>query len=246
MVFQEKTYSVLLVSAQEKFNTAISELLPMTDYWPCVTVSSVSAAKRRLAEQDYDIVIINAPLPDDFGMRLAIDVCTESGAGVLLLVKGEMFESICAKTEPYGVVPLPRPTNRQMVSQALHMLRATRERMRRMEAKQATVEEKIEEICALLDEHEEASLFFLLKDADSRSELVARFMGVLELIKIHRIMITTVHFVEDVAEYDAQGLEMKFKLNPDYIPGDDILESEFDIAPQHDNAEGDQKNKGKA
>ena len=146
MVFQEKTYSVLLVSAQEKFNTAISELLPMTDYWPCVTVSSVSAAKRRLAEQDYDIVIINAPLPDDFGMRLAIDVCTESGAGVLLLVKSEMFESICAKTEPYGVVPLPKPTNRQMVSQTLHMLRATRERMRRMEAKQATVEEKIEEI----------------------------------------------------------------------------------------------------
>ena len=146
MVFQEKTYSVLLVSAQEKFNTAISELLPMTDYWPCDTVSSVSAAKRRLAEQNYDIVIINAPLPDDFGMRLAIDICTESGAGVLLLVKSEMFESICAKTEPYGVVPLPRPTNRQMVSQALHVLRATRERMRRMEAKQATVEEKIEEI----------------------------------------------------------------------------------------------------
>ena len=59
-------------------------------------------------------------------------------------------------------------------------------------------------------------------------------------------MITTVHFVEDVAEYDAQGLEMKFKLNPDYIPGDDILESEFDIAPQHEEAKNDEKNKGKA
>ncbi len=109
-----------------------------------------------------------------------------------------------------------------------------------------SVEEKIEEICALLDEHEEASLFFLLKDADSRSELVARFMGVLELIKIHRIMITTVHFVEDVAEYDAQGLEMKFKLNPDYIPGDDILESEFDIAPHVEEADNNEKKNGKA
>ncbi len=99
--------------------------------------------------------------------------------------------------------------------------------------KVVSVEEKIEEICQLLDEHEEASLFFLLKDADSRSELVARFMGVLELIKIHRITITTVHFVEDVAEYDEYGLEMKFKLNPDYVPGD-ILESEFDIAPEKD------------
>ncbi len=93
-----------------------------------------------------------------------------------------------------------------------------------------SVEEKIEEICALLEERDEASLFFLLKDADSRPELVARFMAVLELIKIHRICITTVHFVEDVAEYDAEGLDIKFKLNPDYVPIEGA-ESEFDSLP---------------
>ena len=96
-----------------------------------------------------------------------------------------------------------------------------------------SVEEKIEEICSLLEEHEEASLFFLLKDADSRPELVARFMGILELIKIHRITITTVHYVEDVIEYDESGLEMKFKLNPHFVPGD-ITESEFDATPDDD------------
>ena len=101
-----------------------------------------------------------------------------------------------------------------------------------------SVEEKIEQICALLEEHEEASLFFLLKDADSRAELVARFMGVLELIKIHRITITTVHFVEDVAEYDAEGLNIKFKLNPDYVPTEGS-ESEFDMRPE-DNTEKDE------
>ena len=101
-----------------------------------------------------------------------------------------------------------------------------------------SVEEKIEEICALLEEHEEASLFFLLKDATSRAELVARFMGVLELIKIHRIKITTVHFVEDVAEYDAEGLNIKFMLNPDYVPVEGA-ESEFDMLPE-DNTEKDE------
>ena len=80
-----------------------------------------------------------------------------------------------------------------------------------------SVEEKIEEICEMLTENEECSLFFLLKNSESRSELIARFMGVLELIKIHRITITTVHFVEDVAEYEESGLDMKFKLNPDYV-----------------------------
>jgi len=94
--------------------------------------------------------------------------------------------------------------------------------------KVVSVEEKIEEICELLEEHEEASLFFLLKDADSRAELVARFMGVLELIKIHRITITNVRVIEDVVEYEETGLEMMFSLNPNYV-APEVTESEFDL-----------------
>ena len=102
--------------------------------------------------------------------------------------------------------------------------------------KVVSVEEKIEQMCELLEEHEEASLFFLLKDSESRSELVARFMGILELIKINRIIITTVTYVEDVAEYDVNGLEMKFKLNPDFV-FDDTVKSEFDAHPEDEEPE---------
>ena len=104
-----------------------------------------------------------------------------------------------------------------------------------------SVQEKIDEICELLEEQEEASLFFLLKDADSRPELVARFMGILELIKIHRVIITTVHYVEDAIEYDETGLEMKFMLNPNYVPGD-ISESEFDHSKTEDDDEEKKEN----
>ncbi len=96
-----------------------------------------------------------------------------------------------------------------------------------------SVEEKINEIIQLLEYQEEASLFYLLKDADSRAELIARFMGVLELIKIRRITITTMHFVEDVAEYDERGLEMRFKINPDYVPAEGES-SEFDSEGESD------------
>ncbi len=100
--------------------------------------------------------------------------------------------------------------------------------------KVVSVEEKIEEICLILEEQEEASLFFLLKDSDSRSELVARFMGILELIKLGRINITTVRVIDDVVEYEERGLEMMFKLNPDYIPSENT-ESEFDALPHIEN-----------
>ncbi len=108
--------------------------------------------------------------------------------------------------------------------------------------KVVSVEEKIEEICTLLEEREEASLFFLLKDADSRAELVARFMGVLELVKLGRIHITTVTIVEDVVEYNERGLEMCFKLNRDYVPTEGE-ESEFDAPPPSEEDENEDNDK---
>ena len=146
MVFQERTYSVLVVSASEKFNSNIMALLPMTDYWPVSIVRSISEAKRKLAEQDCDIVLINAPLPDDFGLRLAIDVCNTSDAGVLMLVKSDLYNDIYSKAVEFGVMTLSKPTSSQMVAQSLRVLCATRERLRKVEERQATVEEKIEEI----------------------------------------------------------------------------------------------------
>ena len=104
-----------------------------------------------------------------------------------------------------------------------------------------SVEEKIEEICVLLEEQEEASLFFLLKDSESRSELIARFMGILELIKLGRITITTVKVIEDVIEYEERGLEMMFKLNPDYVPPENS-ESEFDSPVTEENDSEKDKN----
>lgn len=146
MVFQERTYSVLIVTASDRFVRSIMPLLPVTDYWPVTTVRSVNEARRRIVDTEFDLVLINSPLPDDFGMNLAIDICSSSTAGVLLLVKNDCFNDIYAKVVGSGVITLSKPTNVQMVAQNLRILCATRERLRQMEARQATVEEKIEEM----------------------------------------------------------------------------------------------------
>ena len=109
--------------------------------------------------------------------------------------------------------------------------------------KVVSVEEKIEEMCAMLEKQGEASLFFLLKDSESRSELVARFMGILELIKLRRVLITSVTVVEDVVEYNERGLDMMLTLNPDYDPSV-AIESEFDADPTENiDSEKDKENK---
>ncbi len=146
MEFTERRYSVLLVSSSPKFNESMLALLPESRFYPVAAVSDVSSARRRLLESKYDIVIINAPLPDDFGTRLALCICENSGAGVLLLVKAEHYPDINGRVSPFGVLVLPKPATSQAVSQSLQLLCGTRERLRRMEQKTASIEEKMEEI----------------------------------------------------------------------------------------------------
>ncbi|MBR6545539.1 MAG: segregation/condensation protein A [Clostridia bacterium] len=110
-----------------------------------------------------------------------------------------------------------------------------------------SVEEKIEELLDILDLQESASLFFLLKDASSRPELLARFMGILELTKIQRILI-----VEDksgiepgegeefIPHPDVSGLRIRFMINPNFDPNaNPTSESEFD---NDDRTESEQPN----
>ena len=146
MVFQSGTYSVLLVSASEKFNTTAASLLPATDFWPVTIVDSVAQARRILLEEDYDIVLINSPLSDESGVQLAMDVCAGSESGVLLLVKSDLREEIYYKVLPHGVITLGKPTSTEIFSHSLRVLCSVRERLRSRAARQISVEEKIEEI----------------------------------------------------------------------------------------------------
>lgn len=146
MIFQEHTYSVLLVSAGEKFTQTVKSLMPPTHFYPVNAVKSTGEARRMLLGTSVDIVLINTPLPDDFGVQLAIDLCARSDAAVLLVVKSEQFEDIYSKVTEHGVLTLAKPTSTQLVRQSLRALCAVRERLRRVGEKQASVEEKIQEI----------------------------------------------------------------------------------------------------
>lgn len=146
MIFQERTYSVLIVSASEKLDTQLRALLPGSEYYPVQSAGSVGEARRMLLGGNYDLVLIHTPLKDDFGTQLAIDVCLDSAAGALLFVKAELYDGVNARVMEYGVMTLSTPSSSAVVRQSLRMLCAQRERLRRMEQKQQSVEDKIEEI----------------------------------------------------------------------------------------------------
>ena len=134
MSLKEQGYSVLVVSASETINNAISALLPESKYSPIRFVSSVSAARRAFAEHA------------DMGVRFAIDACSAKGTVVLLLVRAELHDEIYDKVAEHGVFTLAKPTAKPTILIALGWMSSARERLRKSEKKTLSIEEKMEEI----------------------------------------------------------------------------------------------------
>lgn len=146
MVFSEQTYSVLVVSSAQKINEVLTQMLPGSEYYPVTFVGNAAAARREMVSRTFDIVIVNSPLPDDMGTRFAIDATGRTGTVALLLVRAEMFEQINEKVVPQGVFTLAKPISSQTLQQSLKWMVSARERLRKLEQKATTVEEKMEEI----------------------------------------------------------------------------------------------------
>ena len=141
-----RSYSVLSVAAAEKFHTSLRELLPSGRYDPVHSAFDAAEARRRILERRYDIIVISAPLRDEFGTHLAQHFAENSGAGILLLVKPEYYSDVSAQVTPLGVLTLAKPTSPQLMLQCMELLCGTRERLRRMEQKSASIEDKMAEI----------------------------------------------------------------------------------------------------
>ncbi len=142
----KRIYSVLLVSAAEKVNTALMGLMNNERYEPITVVDTVARAQRSMVERDYDLVIINSPLPDDFGRKFAVDVCTDSDRVALMLVRGDMYDELNAAMTPHGVMVGRRPVEETVIGSLLDAMCSVKERLRKIKKKTMTLEEKMEEI----------------------------------------------------------------------------------------------------
>ena len=146
MSLREHVYSVLIVSSSENFSASLTDFMPVGNFSPVSTATSVSEAKRRLQDRKFDFVIINSPLPDDFGSRLATDISTSSQSVVLLLVRNEIYEGVYEKVTDSGVITLSKPVSKAVMTEVLRIMGAVRERLRALERKTSTLDEKMEEI----------------------------------------------------------------------------------------------------
>lgn len=135
---------VLIISSSEKGEEFFRRYLD--DGYCLDAAKSGAEGRRKLEEKDYDVVIINCPLKDEFGTDLAEEAVKKPCAGVLVLVKSDLYDGVAYSTEKIGAYCLSKPVAAQAFTRAINFTVATNERLLRAVRATAGVKEKMEEI----------------------------------------------------------------------------------------------------
>lgn len=137
-------HSILIVSSSGQFDAIVNRSL--TGYISKDICKSAAIARRFVLERYYDLVVINAPLPDENGEDLAMDVSENCNASILLVTPQDVADAAMERLSDHGILIVPKPAPGGRIDKAIRFLFSIQDRMHAIERKRQAAEEKIEEL----------------------------------------------------------------------------------------------------
>lgn len=138
--------SALVISCSEKGNSDLNRILREASISGITVTSTAAEARRMLIDQDFDLIIVNTPLPDEFGESLAKHIAEKKVSEVILLVKAELFDEISDRVEEYGIITIAKPISKALFWNALKLASATHRRVKLFQNENEKLVQKIEDI----------------------------------------------------------------------------------------------------
>jgi response regulator NasT len=110
---------ILIVSTQKQSSDALYDIIKPLVFSGYDYAASASEARRKFDITEYDLTIINAPLSDEFGSELALDIAERSLSAILILVKADLMEQVQDKLAVTGAFVVGKPINKQVLLQSI-------------------------------------------------------------------------------------------------------------------------------
>jgi len=138
--------NALIVSSSEKSVAFFTEMLNAASCASVTVLRSGAEARRHLSERDFDLVIVYVPLPDESGEGLAKHIASKDTSQIILVVKSEFFDEMCAATEEAGVLVVARPVDRNVFWSSLKLAKSAQSRLKKVRDENSKLKQKIEDI----------------------------------------------------------------------------------------------------
>ena len=120
----------LIVSAGASSNEYISARLTELGYALPIIVPSAAEARRRMLESDFELIVVNSPLPDEFGHEL----CAAAAEQLLTPLSEE------------GVLLVTKPFSNTFFLQAIQMAAASNHRLLLLRQENQRMQEKLAQV----------------------------------------------------------------------------------------------------
>ncbi|MDD3213973.1 MAG: ANTAR domain-containing protein [Eubacteriales bacterium] len=111
-----------------------------------IAVHTAGEARRIASGDAYSLMLINAPLMDETGLELAIDMAKRTTAAVVMLVKTELAPMISDAATESGVLLVTKPVIPQIFEQTIRVGIACRNRMLLYKSETERLQKKYEEL----------------------------------------------------------------------------------------------------
>ncbi|MDE5619166.1 MAG: ANTAR domain-containing protein [Ruminococcus sp.] len=112
--------NILIVSQYDENINTIEQLVKTETGGKTVIVSSGSEARRIISDDtEPKLVIINTPLPDEFGQELSVMISETTDAGVILICRNDIAEDISHSVADSGIVVVSRPLSNEIFKEAI-------------------------------------------------------------------------------------------------------------------------------
>lgn len=139
---------LLLVASNENGMKMFGQLLNGRRFDYTAKSASGGEARRLLLENDFDLILINTPLSDEFGEELA-EQAAESRGAVIVLVKSELADRVSYKVADNGVMVVEKPTSVSLFDAVLRMAEIASAKLMRLEQENARLQRRLEETKAV-------------------------------------------------------------------------------------------------
>jgi len=137
---------ILLVSGSEKTTKVISGLIIETGEYQIFTANNGVQASQIAVSADFNAVIINTPLADEFGTNLAEKIAQTTASCVIIIVKAELSAEISAKYDRLGIIVLPKPISKPLFFQSFKLACNLHRRLVGLKSENNQLKVKIDEI----------------------------------------------------------------------------------------------------
>jgi len=140
------TGSALIVTSSQKSVKLYSEVLNLASIGKITVLETAAQTKKKLPENDFEIIIIDAPLSDEYGESLARNIAVKGSSQVILAVNNEDFEKISSVCQEDGVLTITKPVDNNIFWSALSLVKSVSGKLKKVQEENAKLKQKIEDI----------------------------------------------------------------------------------------------------